>query len=91
MSNFSDRAAKKKNATCYLKLSANIQTENKALFGGVKKSMFLFMEAEILCEMDHESLATIAKLGLSSMLPTTETSFNRGVICVSSGNLMKKC
>lgn len=68
-----------------------MQTVNEAFLGGVKKSMFLFMEAEMSCEMDHKSLATIAKLGLSSMLPTTETGFNRGVICVSNANLMEKC
>lgn len=75
---------------CHLKLSTNIQTDNKSLLGGVRKSMFLFMEAEMLCEMEHKSLATIAKL--SSTLPRTETSFNcRGVICVSKANLMEKC
>lgn len=41
---------------CHLKLSTNIQTDNKALLGGVRKSMFLFMEAEMLCEMEHKSL-----------------------------------
>lgn len=62
------------------------------MLGVVKKSMLLFMEAEMLCEMDHKFLATIAKLGLSSTLPRTETSFNcRGVICVSNANLMEKC
>lgn len=50
------------------------------------------MEAEMLCEMDHKSLATIAKFGLSSTLPRTETSFNcRSVICVSSAILMERC
>lgn len=54
--------------------------------------MSLFMEAEMLSEMDHKSLATIAKLGLSSTLPRTEMIFNcRDVICISNANLMERC
>lgn len=73
-------------------MSVNIKTENKTSLGGIKKSMSLFMEAEMFSEVGHKSIVTTAKFGLSRTLPRTETSFDcRGVICVSNANLMERC
>lgn len=54
--------------------------------------MSLCTEAEMLSELDHKSLATIANLGLASTLPRTERIFNyRDVIFISNANLIERC